>query len=110
MGNQIEGYYQEGKQVVIIEDLISTGKSSLAVAKALKEAGLQIAGLVSIFNYGFDEAAKAFTAEGIETRSLTDYSTLIGLAVEKGSLNAAQYETLVKWREDPANWKAVSYF
>ncbi len=110
MGNQIEGYYQEGKRVVIIEDLISTGKSSLAVAQALKAAGLQIAGLVSIFNYGFDEAAKTFIAEGIETRSLTNYSTLIGLAVEKGSLNAAQHETLVKWREDPANWKAVSYF
>jgi orotate phosphoribosyltransferase len=110
MGNQIEGYYQEGKQVVIIEDLISTGKSSLAVAQALKAAGLQIAGLVSIFNYGFDEAAKAFKAEGIKTRSLTDYSTLIALAVEKGSVNAAQHETLVKWREDPSNWKAVSYF
>src|ERR1700680_4418450 len=52
MGNQIEGYYEEGKQVVVIEDLISTGKSSLAVVQALKAAGLQIAGLVSIFNYG----------------------------------------------------------
>lgn len=110
MGNQIEGYFEEGKQVVVVEDLISTGKSSLAVALALKAAGLQIAGLVSIFNYGFDEASKAFKAESIKTRSLTDYPTLIGLAVEKRTVNAAQYETLVKWREDPANWKAVSYF
>ncbi len=110
MGNQIEGFYEEGRQVVVIEDLISTGKSSLAVVQALRQSGLQIAGLVSIFNYGFDEAARAFSAEGIKTRSLTDYSTLIGLAVGKGSVNAAQYETLVKWREDPANWKAVSYF
>jgi len=110
MGNQIEGYYEEGKQVVVIEDLISTGKSSLAVIQALRTAGLQIAGLVSIFNYGFDEAARAFAAEGVRTRSLTDYPTLIGLAVEKGSVNGAQYETLVKWREDPENWKAVSYF
>jgi len=110
MGNQIEGFYEEGKQVVVIEDLISTGKSSLAVTLALRAAGLQIAGLVSIFNYGFDEAARAFSAEGIKTSSLTDYSTLIGLAVEKGAVNKTQYETLVKWREDPANWKAVSYF
>jgi orotate phosphoribosyltransferase len=100
----------KGKQVLVIEDLISTGKSSLAVIQALRTAGLQIAGLVSIFNYGFDEAVRAFSSEGIITRSLTDYSTLIGLAVEKGSVSAAQYETLVKWREDPANRKAVSYF
>ena len=60
MGNQIEGYYEEGKQVVVIEDLISTGKSSLAVIQALRTAGLQIAGLVSIFNYGFDVAKQAF--------------------------------------------------
>ena len=58
MGNQIEGFYEQGKQVVVIEDLISTGKSSLAVVQALRSAGLQIAGLVSIFNYGFDEAAQ----------------------------------------------------
>jgi orotate phosphoribosyltransferase len=110
MGNQIEGFYEKNKKVVVIEDLISTGKSSLAVVQALRTAGLEIAGLVSIFNYGFDEAANAFSAEKIKTRSLTDYSTLIGLAVEKGSVNTAQFETLVKWREDPANWNAVSYF
>jgi len=110
MGNQIEGFYEEGKQVLVIEDLISTGKSSLAVIQALKSAGLQIAGLVSIFNYGFDEAADGFAVEGVKTRSLTDYPTLIKLAVEKGSLSTAQHKTLVKWREDPANWNAVSYF
>ena len=110
MGNQIEGFYEEGTQVVVIEDLISTGKSSLAVIQALRSAGLHIAGLISIFNYGFEAAADAFSAEGIKTRSLTDYSTLISLAVEKGSVTSAQYETLVKWREDPVNWNAVSYF
>src|SRR5664279_1586079 len=83
MGNQIEGFYETGKQVVVIEDLISTGKSSLAVIEALRTAGLEIAGLISIFNYGFDEAARAFAAEGIITRSLTDYPTLISLAVQK---------------------------
>jgi orotate phosphoribosyltransferase len=110
MGNQIEGFYEPGKQVVVIEDLISTGKSSLSVIHALRSAGLQIAGLISIFNYGFDEAATLFASEGIKTRSLTDYSNLIGLAVEKGTVNAKQHETLVKWREDPANWNAISYF
>ncbi len=110
MGNQIEGFCEPGKRVVVIEDLISTGKSSLAVIKSLRTAGLQIAGLVSIFNYGFDEATNAFSAEGIKIRSLTDYSTLIGLAIEKGSVSASQFETLVKWREDPSNWNAVSYF
>jgi orotate phosphoribosyltransferase len=110
MGNQIEGYYEPGKEVVVIEDLISTGKSSLAVVQALRSAGLHIAGLVSIFNYGFDDAARSFAKEGVKTRSLTDYSTLITLAVEKGTVSAVQHETLVKWREDPANWNSVSYF
>jgi orotate phosphoribosyltransferase len=110
MGNQIEGFYEKGQQAVVVEDLISTGKSSMAVIQALRAGGLQIAGLVSIFNYGFDEAARLFSSEGIVTKSLTDYSNLIGLAVEKGSVNPMQHETLVKWREDPANWKADSYF
>ncbi|HSZ32143.1 MAG TPA: orotate phosphoribosyltransferase [Puia sp.] len=110
MGNQIEGFYEKGKQVVVIEDLISTGKSSMAVIQALRAAGLEIAGLVSIFNYGFDEAVKLFSSELVVTKSLTDYTNLIGLAVERGSVSHAQYETLVKWREDPANWNAVSYF
>jgi orotate phosphoribosyltransferase len=108
MGNQIEGFYEAGKQVVVIEDLISTGKSSISVIQALRAAGLHITGLISIFNYGFDEAAAVFSNEGIPTRSLTDYSTLIALAVEKGSVSAWQHETLVKWRRDPANWNAVS--
>ena len=110
MGNQIEGFYEEGKQVLVIEDLVSTGKSSLAVIQALKSAGLQIAGLVSIFSYGFDEAAEGFSVEGVKTRSLTDYPTLIKMAVEKGTISTAQHKTLVKWREDPAHWNVVSYF
>jgi orotate phosphoribosyltransferase len=110
MGNQIEGFFEAGKQVLVIEDLVSTGKSSLAVIQALRDAGLRVAGLVSIFNYGFDEAARLFASENVKTRSLTDYPTLIALAVEKGTVNKLQHETLVKWREDPANWKTVSYF
>jgi orotate phosphoribosyltransferase len=110
MGNQIEGYYETGKQVLVIEDLISTGKSSMAVVHALREAGLQVAGLVSIFNYGFTEAVQLFARENVKTRSLTDYQTLITLALKRGTVSNAQHQTLVKWREDPANWKTVSYF
>jgi len=108
MGNQIEGFYEPGKQVLVMEDLVSTGKSSLAVVHALRDAGMQVAGLVSIFNYGFDEAAQLFAREDVKTRSLTDYPTLIALAVERGSVTSRQHETLVKWREDPANWKSIS--
>ena len=107
MGNQIEGYYEPGKKVLVIEDLVSTGNSSLAVVHALRDAGMQVAGLVSIFNYGFDEAAQLFARENVKTRSLTDYSTLIALAVDRGSVTGLQHKTLVKWREDPANWKSM---
>ena len=107
MGNQIEGFYEEGASVVVIEDLISTGKSSIAVIQALRLAGLHITGLISIFNYGFDEAVRAFDREQVKTVSLTDYSTLISLAVERKSISDSQRQTLVKWREDPANWVTV---
>ena len=107
MGNQIEGYYEKNKKVVVIEDLISTGKSSLEVIKALRTAELEISGIVSIFNYGFNQASAAFKAEGVPSRSLTDYPTLIQLAVDKGSVNEEQQKILVKWREDPANWTGV---
>jgi orotate phosphoribosyltransferase len=110
MGNQIEGYYETGKQALVIEDLVSTGKSSMAVVHALREAGLEVAGLVSIFNYGFTEAVQLFASENVKSRSLTDYQTLITLALKRGTVSIAQHETLVKWREDPANWKTVSYF
>src|SRR5450432_1672110 len=83
LGNQIEGFYEEGKNVVVIEDLISTGKSSLLVVDVLKNAGLHVEGLISIFNYGFDEAGDSFEKAKINSRSLTDYDSLITLAVKK---------------------------
>lgn len=106
MGNQIEGYYETGKKIVVIEDLISTGKSSLQVAEVLRQSGLEVIGMVSIFNYGFDQGITAFESAGIPSRSLTDYSTLISLAVEKGMVSSTQQSTLLKWREDPANWES----
>ena len=104
MGNQIEGYYEPGKKIVVIEDLISTGKSSLQVAEVLKQSGLEVMGMVSIFNYGFDQAKKAFESAGIPLRSLTDYPALISLALEKGLVSGDQQAALLQWREDPAAW------
>jgi orotate phosphoribosyltransferase len=107
LGNQIEGYYEKGQKTVVIEDLISTGKSSLQVAEVLKNAGLELIGIVSIFNYGFDAAEIAFKNAGIQLRSLTNYKKLIGLALERGMIPASDEEILLKWNADPANWQGV---
>jgi orotate phosphoribosyltransferase len=105
MGNQIEGSYETGKKIVVIEDLISTGKSSLQVVNVLRNAGLEVMGMVSIFNYGFDQGKKAFETAGVTAKSLTDYATLIALAVEKGMVSPSQQTSLLKWREDPSVWR-----
>ena len=105
LGNQIEGYFEPGKRVMVVEDLISTGKSSLQVCGVLKDQGLQVEGMVAIFTYGFDVAAAAFAEAGVPLKSLTNYETLITLALEKGIVGPAEEETLLNWRKDPANWK-----
>ena len=107
LGNQIEGFYKEGQKVVVIEDLVSTGKSSLQVVDVLKQAGLVMEGMVSIFTYDFPIAAEMFEKARVRYQSLTDYPTLIQLAVEKGMVSAEQQEILLKWRNDPAGWKGV---
>jgi len=107
LGNQIEGYYEANQKVVIIEDLISTGKSSLQVAEVLQKAGLQITGMVSIFNYGFTTAIEAFATAGIPLISLTNYTVLIQLALEKGTVDQSMEEVLLNWRENPADWKGL---
>ncbi len=104
LGNQIEGSYEAGQKVVVIEDLISTGKSSLEVVEVLRKAGVEVIGMVSIFNYGFDMARNAFQTAGVDYRSLTNYQTLIQLAVEKQIVEAAEQEVLLKWSQDPAHW------
>jgi orotate phosphoribosyltransferase len=107
MGNQIEGFYEKGQKVLVIEDLISTGKSSLQVVDVLKAAGIEVVGMVSIFTYGFPVATQAFEKASLPYQSLTDYSTLIQLAVEKGIVSSGLQEILLKWRDDPAGWKGV---
>ena len=105
LGNQIEGDVQAGQPVVIIEDLVSTGKSSLQVVEVLRNAGLEIQGMVSIFTYDFQQGREAFEKAGIPLYSLTSYPVLIELAIEKGIVSPEQQDLLLKWRQDPANWK-----
>lgn len=107
LGNQIEGAFEAGQKVLVVEDLISTGKSSLQVVEVLRGAGLEVVGMVSIFNYGFDAAANAFAEAGVPFRSLTQYETLIALAVEKGMVLPEQQEVLLKWRHNPAGWSGI---
>jgi orotate phosphoribosyltransferase len=107
LGNQIEGFYEKAQKTIVIEDLVSTGKSSLQVVDVLKEQGLDVIGMVSIFTYGFTVATDAFSKASLTYYSLTDYPTLIELALSKGIVPAAQQEILLKWRDDPANWKGV---
>ncbi len=104
LGNQIEGHYEKGMKTVIVEDLISTGKSSLQVCEVVKNTGLDIIGMVSIFTYGFEEAKKACALANIPTYSLTNYETLINLAIEKGTIEPADQDTLLNWSQNPSEW------
>ncbi len=104
LANQIEGEYCEGQKVVVIEDLISTGGSSLAAAEALRGAGLDVLGMVAIFTYAFDKAAENFAKAGIALDTLSDYPTLVKLAQEQGYIEDDEVETLRRWRENPAGF------
>ena len=107
LGNQIEGAYQQGQKTVVVEDLVSTGKSSLQVVDVLRKAGLEVVGMVSIFSYGFNEAASNFQKAGISFQSLTDYATLINIGLEKGKIQSGSEPLLLQWRQDPENWTGV---
>ena len=107
LGNQVEGYFEKGQKTVVIEDLVSTGKSSLQVVDVLKAAGVEVMGMVSIFTYDFPQAAEAFATAGLKYYPLTNYPALIQLAIEKAIVSADQQEILLKWRQDPANWNGI---
>lgn len=100
-GNQIEGIASPGQKVVVVEDLISTGGSAITAAQALKEAGCEVLGIVSIFTYELAKGKEKLAAEGLTSYSLSDYSTLIGVAKEKGYINENELQKLTKWRENP---------
>lgn len=102
--NLIEGEVVEGQRVVVIEDLVSTGKSSLQAVKALRDAGCNVVGLVSIFTYGLDVATENFSEAKCPVFSLCNYATLIKVAADKSYILETDVELLQEWRKDPANW------
>lgn len=107
LGNQVEGNYSPKQQVVIIEDLISTGKSSIQVIDVLQQLDLEIVGLISIFNYGFDDAKLAFENKGIKTISLTNYDALLPIAIQKNIVENSQLALLSSWRKAPSVWTGL---
>ena len=105
MGNLIEGELPAGAKVVVVEDLISTGGSSLKAVEALRAAGYEVVGMVASYTYGFPVAAKAFADAGVELQTLTDYDHVVEQALATGYIAEADVELLHEWRKDPANWR-----
>jgi orotate phosphoribosyltransferase len=104
LGNRIEGHFEPGQKAVVIEDLISTGGSSLGAVRALREAGVDVLGMIAIFTYGFSRAEEAFAAEGCRLDTLSNYSVLVDRAAETGYITQGDVETLRDWRREPAEW------
>ncbi|WP_273567750.1 orotate phosphoribosyltransferase [Maribacter halichondriae] len=103
--NQIEGHLNTDQTVVVIEDLISTGKSSLNAVNALKTAGANIKGMLAIFTYGFDTSTENFKKYDIDLHTLSDYGHLVDQASETGHIQEDQLNTLMEWRQHPSTWK-----
>ncbi|MNJ98203.1 Orotate phosphoribosyltransferase [compost metagenome] len=102
--NQVEGFLQKGQSVVVIEDLISTGNSSLMAVEALKAAGANVKGMVAIFTYGFDISVENFKKANVDLHTLGNYETLLDLAVSKKYITEAEQETLKEWSKNPSTW------
>ncbi|MFC6096215.1 orotate phosphoribosyltransferase [Flavobacterium qiangtangense] len=102
--NQIEGFLQKGQNVVVVEDLISTGNSSLMAVEALKEAGANVKGMVAIFTYGFDIATENFKKANVDLLTLSNYENLLELAVAKRYITEEEQETLKVWSKSPSTW------
>ena len=104
--NQIEGFIQKGQNVVVVEDLISTGKSSLNAVKALKNAEANVKGMVAIFSYGFDIANNNFEKENISLHTLSDYENVLEQALDTKYINNKELKTLSLWNANPSEWNA----
>lgn len=102
--NQIEGVVESGQSVIVIEDLVSTGKSSLIAVDALREAGCTVKGMVAVFSYGFDEAKKNFLDHKCPLVTLTDFNAVLEKAMETSYILEADLKSLNKWRESPSTW------
>ncbi len=103
-GNRIEGSLEKGQKVVLIEDLISTGGSSVDAANGLIEAGADLMGVAAIFTYGLEKATQKFAEAKIEFETLTDFTTLMTQSIEMGTLDKTAKEILASWQVDPAKW------
>lgn len=104
LGNMIEGEIPTGKNVLVIEDLISTGKSSLQAVEALRNEGAKVLGMLAIFTYGFNTAEQNFKDSNVKLNTLSNYEVLIQSALESGYVQESDLETLKQWRSDPGNW------
>jgi orotate phosphoribosyltransferase len=104
--NQIEGFVESGQNVVVVEDLISTGKSSLNAVKALREANINVKGMVAIFTYGFDVATDNFKKEDVRLHTLSNYDNLLEQALETNYISKKELETLSEWNTNPSKWNA----
>ncbi len=104
LGNQIEGYFESGQKVVVVEDLISTGGSSLQAVSALREAGCEVKGLVAIFTYGFEIANENFKNAKCNFETLTNYEFLIEQALKQESITSSDLDSLKEWRDNPSTW------
>ena len=105
MKNQIEGELPAGAKVIVVEDLISTGGSSLKAVAALREAGFEVVGMVASYTYGFPVAEEAFREAGVKLVTLTDYEHVVEKALETGYIKETDVPMLHEWRKDPANWR-----
>jgi orotate phosphoribosyltransferase len=103
--NQVEGHLEKGQNVVVVEDLISTGNSSLQAVEALKDAGAVIKGMVAIFTYGFDVATQNFTDKNINLVTLSNYQHLLDQALDSNYITEKELVTLHEWRQNPSSWK-----
>ena len=104
--NQIEGYIESGQSVVVVEDLISTGKSSLNAVKALKDAGIKVKGMVAIFTYGFKIASENFDKEEVQLHTLSNYENLLEQALDTNYISEKELKTLAEWNANPGEWNA----
>jgi len=103
MGNQIEGVLEKGQKVVVVEDLVSTGKSSLQVVDVLREQGAEVLGMCALFTYGFPVADEAFAKAGLPLHTISNYSALMEVSEEQKLTTSEQKATLEQWRVDPGN-------
>ena len=102
--NQIEGFVESGQNVVVVEDLISTGRSSLNAVKALKDAGVKVKGMIAIFTYGFDVSVENFKDASVTLHTLSDYKNLLDQALDTNYISEKELKTLRKWRSNPSEW------